>query len=35
MPKGLPKGTYALAAVLDYGSSVNLEGTQMVIQVPK
>ncbi|WP_462282152.1 fimbrial biogenesis chaperone [Salinivirga cyanobacteriivorans] len=35
MPKGLPKGTYALAAVLDYGSNVNLEGTQMVIQVPK
>jgi P pilus assembly chaperone PapD len=35
MPKGLPNGTYALAAVLDYGSTVNLEGTQMVIQVPK
>jgi len=35
LPKDLPKGTYALAAVLDYGSNVNLEGTQMVIQVPK
>lgn len=35
MPKDLAKGTYALAAVLDYGSNVNLEGTQMIIQVPK
>jgi hypothetical protein len=34
IPKTLPKGTYALAAVLDYGSTVNLEGTQMIIQVP-
>ena len=35
MPKDLPKGTYALAAVLDYGSTVTLEGTQIVIQAPK
>ncbi len=34
MPKKLPKGTYALAAVLDYGNIANLEGTQMVIDVP-
>jgi hypothetical protein len=34
IPKDLEKGTYALAAVLDYGSSVNLEGTQMIIEVP-
>ena len=27
LPKNLEKGTYALAAVLDYGSSVNLECT--------
>ncbi|MFO7863259.1 MAG: hypothetical protein R6U85_04610 [Salinivirgaceae bacterium] len=35
LPKTLKSGTYALAAVLDYGSTVNLEGTQMVIEVPK
>jgi hypothetical protein len=29
----LPKGTYSLAAILDYGSNTNLEGTQMMIQV--
>ena len=29
----LPKGTYSLAAVLDYGSSSNLEGTQTIIKV--
>lgn len=34
IPMDLPKGTYALAAVLDYGNSMNLEGTQMVIEVP-
>lgn len=34
LPKTLEKGTYALAAILDYGSSTNLEGTQLVIQVP-
>ncbi len=30
----LPSGSYALAAVLDYGSKTNLEGTQIVIDVP-
>ncbi|MBI9066913.1 MAG: hypothetical protein JEZ09_06450 [Salinivirgaceae bacterium] len=29
----LPKGTYSLAAILDYGSKSNLEGTQIVINV--
>ena len=29
----LPKGTYSLAAILDYGSKTNLEGTQMIIKV--
>lgn len=34
LPKGaLPKGTYSLAAILDYGSRTNLEGTQVVITV--
>jgi hypothetical protein len=33
MPNKLSKGKYAIAAVLDYGSSVTLEGTQMVIEV--
>jgi hypothetical protein len=33
MPKNLPKGTYSLAAVLDYGSKTNLEGAQLVITV--
>lgn len=34
MNKNLKSGKYALAAVLDYGSSTNLEGTQIVIDVP-
>lgn len=29
----LSKGTYSLAAILDYGSKENLEGAQMIIQV--
>ena len=29
----LPKGKYALAAILDYGRQSNLEGTQMLINV--
>jgi len=29
----LPKGKYALAAILDYGSKANLEGTQLLIEV--
>ncbi|MBN1251932.1 MAG: hypothetical protein JXA16_07340 [Bacteroidales bacterium] len=29
----LPKGTYSLAAILDYGPKANLEGTQMMITV--
>ncbi len=33
MPGTLPKGTYSLAAILDYGSRTNLEGTQMTIIV--
>lgn len=33
MPKTLPKGTYSLAAILDYGSKNNLEGTQTIINV--
>jgi len=33
LPNGLPKGTYSLAAILDYGSKTNLEGTQMIIAV--
>jgi len=33
MERILPKGTYSLAAILDYGSSSNLEGTQTVITV--
>ncbi len=33
LPKKLPKGTYSLAAVLDYGSKTNLEGAQLVIKV--
>ncbi len=31
--KPLPKGTYALSAILDYGSKSNLEGTQIIIEV--
>lgn len=34
LPKTLEKGTYALGAILDYGNTANLEGSQMVIQVP-
>lgn len=35
IPKNLlPAGKYALAAVLDFGSKTNLEGTQMLIIVP-
>jgi len=33
MNKQLPKGTYSLAAILDYGSRTNLEGTQLIIKV--
>lgn len=33
MTMTLPKGTYSLAAILDYGSRTNLEGTQTVIKV--
>ena len=33
LPNDLPKGTYSLAAILDYGSKTNLEGTQMIIAV--
>jgi len=34
IPKNaLPKGKYALAAILDYGKQSNLEGTQMIITV--
>jgi hypothetical protein len=33
MPKNLSKGSYSLAAVLDYGSKTNLEGAQLVIKV--
>jgi hypothetical protein len=29
----LPKGSYSLAAILDYGSRTNLEGTQIIIKV--
>jgi hypothetical protein len=29
----LPKGTYSLAAILDYGSKTNLEGAQTIIKV--
>lgn len=29
----LPKGKYALAAILDYGNKANLEGTQIIIDV--
>jgi hypothetical protein len=32
LPADLAKGTYALAAILDYGSTSTLEGTQMVIE---
>lgn len=33
MPQILPKGKYSLAAILDYGSRTNLEGTQLIIDV--
>lgn len=33
LPNNLSKGTYSLAAILDYGSRTNLEGTQMIIKV--
>jgi hypothetical protein len=33
LPNTLPKGTYSLAAILDYGSKTNLEGTQIMIKV--
>jgi hypothetical protein len=33
LPNTLPKGTYSLAAILDYGSKTNLEGTQIMINV--
>jgi len=31
--KKLPSGKYALAAIVDYGNDVNLEGTQIIIEV--
>lgn len=33
LKKKLPKGTYSIAAILDYGSRTSLEGTQMIIKV--
>ena len=33
MTKILPPGKYALAAILDYGSKQNLEGTQMLLEI--
>ena len=33
LPNNLSKGNYALAAILDYGSMSNLEGTQIIIKV--
>lgn len=33
LPNMLPKGTYSLVAILDYGSKTNLEGTQTIIEV--
>ncbi|MCK4661409.1 MAG: hypothetical protein KAT68_00980 [Bacteroidales bacterium] len=33
LPYGLPKGKYSLSAVLDYGSTKTLEGTQTIIDV--
>jgi hypothetical protein len=34
MNKTLPSGKYSLAAILDYGSKQNLEGTQMLLEIP-
>ncbi len=34
LPDELPNGKYSLAAILDYGSSSSLEGTQLIIEVP-
>jgi hypothetical protein len=33
MPKSLPKGTYVLAAILDYGNNSTLEGAQLLLEV--
>jgi len=33
LPDTLPEGTYSLSAILDYGSSKALEGTQITIEV--
>lgn len=33
LPKDIPAGTYALAAILDYDGSSSLEGTQMVLEI--
>jgi len=33
MNKKLPSGKYALAAILDYGSKSNLEGTQILLEI--
>lgn len=33
MPNKLPSGTYSVAAILDYGSRTNLEGTQMILKI--
>jgi len=33
LPSNLPEGTYSLSAILDYGSSKALEGTQITIEV--
>ncbi|HON18846.1 MAG TPA: hypothetical protein PK990_06725 [Salinivirgaceae bacterium] len=32
LPRDYPKGTYALAAVLDYGNTQTLEGAQIIIE---
>lgn len=34
LPDVLPKGKYSLSAILDFGSSSSLEGTQILIDVP-
>jgi len=34
LPNVLPKGKYSLSAILDFGSSSSLEGTQIIIDVP-
>ncbi len=34
IPEKLPKGRYALAAILDYGSQTHLGGTQIILEIP-